>query len=221
MPVFSNELLLRFFKQGEDNLAHERNFIADRYSIPVVSGTSAYTLPDYILSIRRVTYLGTKLDPLPYRDFREVFQSATQQGKPYWYIYNNVGINKIQLFPTPNQNVASVTNVWTTEIATGCIVEYYRSADGATYVLPSYIRRQLLKLYVARQCFAVEGAGQNIKMVKYFDARWTKKKAEWFALLDELYSKPRKLVVGMTVDSGYFPASPVLPINRYGISCDD
>lgn len=221
MPVFSNETILRFFDQGEIDLSRERPFIVDRLSLSIVANTSLYTLPDYVLSIRRITYLGQKLDPLPHRNWREVFQSATQKGKPFWYVYNNVGLNKIQLFPCPNDTIAEVTNVWDTEILTGCIVEYYRVADNISYIIPSALRRQLLKIYVAAQCFAIEGAGQNVKMSKYFNAKWERRKEEFFSLLRELYDKPRKLIVNEIVSSNYFPAAPVLPIAQFGISIEE
>jgi hypothetical protein len=222
MPVFTNETLTRFFNQGEDHISHERPFLVGRLSLDIVANTAVYTLPDYVISIKRITYKGMKLDPLPQRNFREVFQSATQKGRPFWYVYNNVGINKIQLFPCPNESVAdATTNLWDTSIDTSVIMEYYRVTENSTFILPAWIRRQLLKLYVAKQCFSIEGAGQNIKMARYFDARWENKKEEFFSLLRELYEKPRKLMTNEVVSSNYFPAGPVLPIASFGIGVDD
>lgn len=221
MPVFSNETLLRYFNQGEVELSTEKPFLVSRTALAIVSGTSEYTLPEYVVSIRRVTYKGMKLDPLPQRNLREVFQSATQQGRPFWYIYNNVGLNKIKLFPCPNENISAVTDVWDDDIQTGCIVEYYRSSDNDTFIIPEQLRRQLLKLYVAKQCFSMEGAGQNIKMAEYFNKRWEQQKQEFISLIDELYIKPRKLVTNEVVTSNFYPAAPVLPIANFGTSVDD
>ena len=221
MPVFDSATLQRFYYEGEDHVSHEHPFLVGRTSLDIVSGTSTYTLPDYVVSIRRITFLGQMLDPLPSRNFREVFQSGTQQGKPFWYVYNNIGQNKIQLFPCPNQTVPDVTNVWDSEIRTGCIVEYYRVTDNSTYVIPPYLRRQLLKQYVAYKCYAIEGAGQNIKMRDYFKKKWDIKEQEFFDFLDEIHSKPRKLIVGNLIGNKYYPTSPVLPIGTFGIGVDD
>lgn len=222
MPVFDSTLLARFFHEGENTYTDDFPFLVDRYSISIVSGTATYTLPDYVRSIRRVTFLGQKLDPLPRRNQRDVFQAATQQSKPFWYVYNNIGLNKISLFPIPSQTVASVTNPWTaTSIASGCIVEFYRITDNINFVLPDFIKRQLLKQYVAMRAFAVDGHGINLKLVQYFTQRWQLRSNEFNSLLEELHSKPRKLIVNEIVSSNYFPASPVLPISNFGISVDE
>lgn len=221
MPLFTSSDLSRFYSQGENEISSERPLFVDRYSPTIVNLTSNYTLPDYVLSIRRVTWLGWKLDPLPQRNFREVFQSAPQVSQPFWYIYNNVGQNQIQLFPTPNVDLAAGSALWTTDIPNCVIVEFYRATDNATFVLPPYIKRQLLKAYVAKRAYGIDGPGSNVKLQAYFGKKWDQLKLEFYELLDDLYGKPRKLVMNEIVSSNYFPGEPVLPIGQFGVSVDE
>src|SRR6266478_5939486 len=109
MPIFDSTTLARFFHEGENVFSDSTPFLVDRLSLALVSGTSTYGLPDYVRSIKRVTIIGQKLDPLGRRNQRDVFQAATQTGKPFWYVFNNIGLNKISLFPIPSQTYALVT----------------------------------------------------------------------------------------------------------------
>lgn len=224
MPLFSTDNIRRFFDQGERLISSEKDFVYDRVSLEITAGEAYYTLPEYTKSIVRVTYMGNKLDPLPARNFRDVFQSATQQGTPFWYVYNNIGANTIQLFPRPGTSLATIIDVWNTdgtnEWLNACVVEFARIADTTSFYIPLYLRRQLLKYYTAAQCYQIDGSGQNLKLAKYFNERWEFKKTQFENWLDEMHSKPRKLIVSEITSSNYFPAAPILPIDRYGIGVD-
>ncbi len=222
MPVFDSTTLARFYHEGENVFSDSTPFLVDRRALSIVANTSTYVLPDFVRSIRRVTWQGHKLDPLTRRNQRDIFQAADQQSRPFWYVFNNIGLNKISLFPIPNQVLAIPgTDLWkSAAISAGCIVEFYRVTDNINFVLPPYIKRQLLKQYTAMRAFSVDSSGINMKLVDYFTKRWNLRAEEFTGLLDELHSKPRKLVVSDIVGSNYFPASPLLPINRFGISVD-
>src|SRR4051812_33857872 len=99
--LFTSTLVSRLSNEGENDFAVTSPCIVKRISLTITAGTSTYTLPDDVKSIRRITWKGIKLDPLTQRNFRELFQSATQTGKPFWYVFNNVGLNQIQFFPNP------------------------------------------------------------------------------------------------------------------------
>ena len=223
MPLFQSSDLQRFYFQGENEVSSEKPFLVDRVSLATVAGTipAIFTLPDYCVSIRRVTYQAQMLDPLPQRNLREVFQSATQTGKPFWYIYNNVGQNQIQLFPAPGDNLSVLANVWGSDIPNALIVEFYRATDNQTFTIPTYLRRQLLKQYVAMRANQIDGPGYNAKLAKYFGQKWQMKKGEFAEWLDYLYNAPRKLGVNEVIGSNYFPGEPVLPIAQFGISVDE
>lgn len=221
MPNLTNDDYARFVDDGENDFCTEKPFLTDRYSFPIVAGTATYILPDYILSIRRITFLGQKLDPMTARDQREVFQSATQQGLPFWYIFNNIGALKIKLFPTPNQTLAAGVNIWSTDILTSCIVEYYRANDDSTFVIPSWKKRQFLKPYVAKRAAQIDGPTMDLKGVQFYNSLWMNNKAQFAELLDQCYGLARKLVISEIVSSNYFPGEPVLPIDQFGTSVDE
>ena len=220
--LFDASTITRFSQEGEDHFNHDRPCILKRISVNITSGVPLIQLPDDILSIRRLTWKGWKLDPLPHRNFREVFQNATQTGQPFWYVFNQVGQNVIQLFPAPNENLsAGAGNLWASDGILSCfVVEYWGTSDYTTAIIPTYFRRRLLKCFVLRGCFNIEGQGQNLKNVKYFKVRWEFLKKKYSELLDELHNKPRKLVVNGISASYYFPGQPILPIGKFGTSVD-
>lgn len=225
MPLTQSPTIERFWDQGEQEISVECSFLVDRLSLALVAGQSTYILPDYVSSIRRVTHLGWKCDPLPQRNFREVFQSAMQKGKPYWYIYNNIGQNKVSLFPSPDQSLAVVPQPWSSDpvvgSSAGCVVEFYRVTDNQNFILPLWTRRQMLKQYVARRVFAQDGAQGSFKMRDYYIQKWNNFKAQFVEMVEFLYMEPRKLVINEIVSSNYFPGEPVLPINQFGVSVDE
>lgn len=222
MPVISDSTLERYMNQGEIECSIERPFLVKRLSIQSTIGFADYILPDECISIRRILWLGWKMDPLPARNWRDVFQGQNYQvGRPFWYVYNNIGLQTIKLFPAPDQVLDVSTTPWTPSgIENAFVVEYYIASDNSTYVLPPWIKRQLLKLYVAKMVYSNEGPLQSLKLAKYFSAKWDMKKKEFYTLLDALYGEPRKLVTNQIVSNNYFPGSPVLPITRFGISVE-
>lgn len=221
MPLTSSADLERFFLQGENEFSIDKPWIVDRYSIPIVAGIGVYTLPDYITSIRRITWFGIKLDPLPQRNYRDVFQSAPQAGQPFWYIYDNLGLQKIQLFPTPIFDVAAgTTDLWGIDILTCVIVEYYRSSLDPTFVLPTFCRRQFLKNYVAKRVYEKDGNSGNPKLASYYSSKWGALKIQLIGLFEDLTNRPRKLVLGNTINGNTYPGFPILPPDQFGTSVD-
>lgn len=219
--LFQTTTVDRFAAEGEQDFADDARCILARTALSIVANTHTYAVSDRTLSIRRITWKGKKLDPLPQRNFREVFQSATQVGTPFWYVYNNIGLGQIRFFPTPPETIAAVTNdLYGSEIANRVIVDYFRTSNGTTFQIPLYIRRRLLKAYVLQGCFNLQGPGQNLKAAKYYSEKYKTLKDAYIQLLQELHSKPRKLVVNGFTASNFFPAQPILPVSRYGQSVD-
>lgn len=222
MPLFQSSDLARFWNQGENEFSTEKFFLVDRVALPAAVAVDTYTLPDYVISIRRVTFQGWKLDPLPQRNNREVFQGANQEGKPFWYVYNNIGANSIKLVPSPQMALPMGTgNLWSTDIPNCCIVEFYRATDNATFIIIQSLRQQMLKLYAAHRSYLIDGPGMNLKLSQYYLQAWEQAKQEMVELIDDLYSLPRKLMTSEVVSSNYYPGEPVLPINQFGISVDE
>lgn len=222
MSLWPSETITRFSQEAEQNFANEYPCILNRISLTIASGTALYTLPDTVRSIRRISWQGWKLDPLGQRNMREVFQYATQQGKPYWYVFNNIGANTIQFFPIPNASITpSGKDLFSDALATDVIVEYFTLPDFASLTIPSYFRRRLLKPYVLRMCFGIEGAGQNLKNNQYFHGRWDQLKKLYGEWLNTIHGKSRKLCLNGITSNQFFPGQPLLPISRFGIGIDD
>jgi hypothetical protein len=222
MPAISDATLTRIINQGEVEVSVERPFLVKRISPAAVEGQADYVLPEECIDIRRMMWLGWKMDPLPMRNWREVFQGQNyQKGQPFWYVYNNIGLQTVKLFPAPDQNTPVATNPWKPNDVQGSfVVEYYTTSDNLNFVLPDWIKRQLLKIYVSKYVYTIEGPNQSLKLAKYFSDKWDLKKKEFFLLLDALYGSPRKLVLSQIVSNNYFPGSPVLPITKFGISVE-
>ncbi len=217
----SNVTINRLTAEGEGDFASEYPCIITRIAPAVVSGTAIITIPDDVLSIRRITYRGMKLDPLPHRQFRDCFQNSTQEGKPFWYIFNNVAQNTLQLFPTPNENIAaSTSNLYGSEIPNRLIIEYWQATNPTNVFIPSYFRRRLLKSYALYGALHREGQQQNLKASKYYKQRYETLKKQYGLLLNDLHNKPRKLVIVGGTPHYPYPGYPVLPIDRFGISVD-
>lgn len=217
--LFSDATINRFSQEGENAFAVEYPCILTRLALDITTGVAKYSIPDAVTSIRRVTWRGYKLDPLPDRAKRDVFNNATQVGRPFWYVFNNVGLNKLQFFPIPDETiVATQVDLFGAGIRDNVVIEYFQAPNYTTKVIPTFIRKRLLKTYTLRGCFNVEGQGQSLKNAKYWKAKWVFLKDKYGNLLYELHNKPRKLVVNSITASYYFPGSPVLPIDRFGIS---
>lgn len=220
MPAFTTAQITRFKEEAEDQFNLKFNCIVDRYAIPVISGTATYVLPSYIINIRRVTYKGWKLDPLTQRELRTSFLNGTQSGRPYWYIFNNIGQLKIQLMPVPQENVASVTTgLFGSNIINAVIVEHYRTPDYATFILPTFLRRRLVKAFVMKRCFEVDNKGGNLKAAKYWTEKWDALIEMYGNALDDLITKPRNLITAPSANTfGFTPPAPLLPsqyLNAY------
>jgi len=218
VPVFTTTQLNRYTLKAEQSFATEFPCLIDRISLPIVAGTSLYALPDNIINIRRITYRGKKLDPIPHRDLRECLDGSTASGTPTDYVYNNVGQMTIKLFPTPIETLTGLqANLFTPAvIRVECIVEFYTTSDGIDYRLPDYIRRRLLKASVLKQAFLAEGKGQNLKASKYWAGKWDYLKELYGNQVYDQLNAPRRLIANTGGVNRQILAAPVLPLSMQG-----
>lgn len=222
--VFDSATILRFEANGEQAFCSVRPCIIDRIALNIVSGTAKYDLPSSCISIRRVTYKGWKVYPLPHRDLRQSYLSGTQQSRPYWYIFNNIGQTQIQFFPVPSETIAAITtNLYGSEIGNRVIVEYFRIPDQVSFIIPSWFRRQLLKCYINKKCFSIDTKSHANKASEYWNDKFNLLMNVYSELLDDLNNKPRNLVATDSAQRpyGFTPPAPILPVDRYGISVDE
>jgi hypothetical protein len=220
-PIWSNSTITRYKERGEDEFVSAYPCIIARVAPAIVSGASVYTLADAVLNIRRVTWKGKKLNPISLRVFRECGYSEDALGIPREYVFSHTGTNEIRLHPTPNENIAGTSSgLYTTAIATNLVIEYWSAADHSALVIPACIRQRLLKVYVLKQLFKLEGKGKSLKNAKFFSDLWDQLSAEYANILYELNEKPRKLINGGP--STYPPSGrgPLLLPSDFGIGVD-
>lgn len=105
-----SELLLVLWRVGI-YLARETGCMEQSFTTATVTGTSLYTQPGNAIEIFRVTYNGSKLAPLDYREYDSINpNSTTSTGTPAYYIpYNGM----IQLYPVPD--AANTLKIWDRE----------------------------------------------------------------------------------------------------------
>src|SRR5438046_3542154 len=127
MSLFDTATRTRFAQQGEVAFATSYPCILKRTSLAIVQGTHTYQIPNDVLNIKRLTWKGAKLDPLPSRDSRAAFGNLTSTGKPFWYIFNNIGQNLLRLFPVPNESIGlTVGNLYDASVISNYVIlEYY------------------------------------------------------------------------------------------------
>lgn len=225
MSLFNAALLSRFSQEAEDDFAAGCPCIVKRVALDIVAGTDTYSLPDDIHSIRRVTWKGIKVDPMPGKAYKELFQGLTitsSQGQPFWYIYNNIGLKTIRLYPAPNDTLPTVTtDLYGASIRTKCILEYFQMPDYSSAIIPTYFRRRLLKPYVLNRCYSIEGKGINMKAASYYATKYSLLKELYTRLLYTLHGKPRRLIITEpTFRFARSVAPPVLPIAKFGESVE-
>jgi hypothetical protein len=219
-PLFSSATITRFANEAEDIFAREKQCIIERETIAITSGTHTYTLPDYIIDIRKITWKGKKLDPLSFQKLRNNLDMVST-GTPDSYIYDNISASQIRFFPIPNENITSITtDLYGSEILNRVIIEYYRNPDHSIYIIPPFFRRRLLKSYINRCCFSIEGSGQNLKAAKYWDNKWNYLKEQYGNLLEDLINEPRRIIMGGNAFERYVLPTPQLPYEYRGIGVD-
>lgn len=220
MSVWDADTISRFAQQGEDLFAVTHKCIVQRVALSIVANTSEYTLSDSVIDIRKITWLGRRIDPIPFRQWKDDDLPLNSTGRPDGYIYNNIGQQKIKFYPTPDTTIASTSsNLFGSEIANRVIVEYYSTPDYSTIIIPSFIRRRLIKCYVAKMCFSIESKGQNLKAARYFSDKWDHLMERYGQGLQDLINKPRRLIASSTPQNNRIPRPRLNPSN-FGVGVD-
>lgn len=218
MAVWSDADLTRWSEQVEDRFAAEFNCIEKRIAIALVSGTPTYLLGTDVLSIRRITYNGIKIDPLPRRQKTAIFQNYVTVGNPKWYLYNDLMEQKqITIFPTPQTTVTASGNLYGVGIRTGMVMSYWSRPDFSTYIIPTWFRMRVIKAGVMALAYQQEGVRQNLKAAQYWDNKFVRLANRCGAQMQTLMATSRRLTLKGNVRTyGNWPAPPVLPIDQFG-----
>lgn len=231
MSIWSDQQLAQWSQDAIGQLAIEVNCIWCRECVPVTVGVSVITLPNYVRTLRRVTWRGRTLDAENWEELTmlgpaTVFLAANSTGnietslsKPLYYAMHPTNPYDIRFYPTPNESFTSSgePNVYAPQVNTpSCIVDYYREPDttntSPTISIPAYILRRTQKAYVGWKAFASEGRGQDLRAASYYQMKWTFL-IEQFRKINEGAFVGKKYAVedGMlTIDGIRYPR-PMLP----------
>jgi hypothetical protein len=220
---FSGTDITHYSNEGEADFARDYPCIVERISIAIVAGTAIYTLPEYVIDIRKITWNGKRMFPLTHRTYREAFNEISTGAAPEYYVVNNIGQMQIRFFPIPSVNVAELTDdLWGDNIGNCVIVEYFRTPDFIDNLIPDFIRDKILNAYAMKNCYAMDGRLQNLKAAKYWNNQWGFLKNLYGMLLETLINEPRRLIIGPAEDRrGYFIPQPRLPYDMDAIDVDD
>ena len=167
MAIWSDATITRFLSEAEESVARETKCIIKRVALVIVSGTPVYTLPDDLISIRRVTWKGKQIHPVPHLKYIEQNHTSASS-TPLWYIFNQQGRNSLRFYPIPDTAITgTAADLFGASIRTKVIVEYY-ALPSCTETIPVYIRRRILKSYAVSKCFMQEGNGQNYGAAQHY-----------------------------------------------------
>lgn len=231
MPIFSDTLLNQLTSDAELAIVRDTQCLYHRFLLPVVAGTSVYTLPSKVNGVKRITYRGWKLEPVSWEELtilspgtffiNDSNKEETSQSRPFWYALHPTNVSDIRLYPTPaetfNANDPTI-DPYSPDSGPSCIVSCWRNVDTSfidpTAVLPQYIDRRTRKAYVLWKAFEKDGPGQSLTAAKYYEARY-KYLIESFRKINDgsFISKRYALDDGWLSLRGYKYPKPILPSN--------
>lgn len=249
MSIWSTATINRFAAEGEREITLKVPCITKRVALNVRAGTSVYNVPSDVVSIRRLTWKGKKLDPKPFIDITQyplvnpagisgAFDVGSYNGSgffvdssnsiptgqvPYAYFYSGYGENVVKLFPTPSVSVAAVTtDLYGANIPNAVILEYYAFADVTTgsQRVPAYMARRIIKSFVLFKCYSMEGVGQDLNAAARFKSRFEQQLNFFQTVKSGIFVARMRT---RSPEGNYFPTKigrPRLPVN-FGTLVDD
>lgn len=220
MPIWTDEYLQLLQQRAEIELTTDVKCIFHRFSLAVTSGVSTYDLPEGIVSVQRVTWNGTRVNPYDQItaqrfDLHIDPLTETTSGKPYLYLQHNYGWDKIHFWPVPDENItADDSGIWGADIENRVVISCWIVADptGFTQRLPEVVRRRVVKQYVNWKAYMKEGASQDIDAAGYFRSKYEAGKLHIQEVMGNI---PRAIMTQMqpTLQGNPQVARPKLPSN--------
>ena len=239
--LWSDTYISALAQEGEEKISLYVNCIVDRFALGTFEGVPNYTLPDYVIGIRRIIWKGLKIDFLTALQWRQMFPfsggystegafessafsfhafntagkftDTSNMGPPLFYGFQGSNRESLSFFPTPSEGVSiSGGDLYGVGIETDVIVECYRLSD-ETHSIPSFARRQLVKNYVLYKAFAKEGDSQNLKVSNYFKKKFEFGLAVFRQNHNRIFS-PKIRVLEEQIGANYYEMGrPQLPMN--------
>lgn len=224
--IWADSYLDRLRADGEQDMCNRVPCLFHRFAIQITANTSVYTLPVKTSRIRRVTWLGRKLDPITFEDMtlinpNFVYADANNKtdipvsSKPDYYMLHPTNLNDIRFYPCPDTSITiDGANVYGVGTDTNVIISCFRNIDGTNeaFQLPDYIYRRSIKAYVLWKAFAAEGKGQNMAASNYYRSKY-EYYVKMFIKLNEDSFVSKKYSLSSNIMTGPLKARPVLPAN--------
>lgn len=185
--------------------------------------TNVTSVEQYLTGIIRVTWKGHTVHPDFFnRMWNRIWpltpaNSDAQSSRPFVYMRQGFGLNRIKFWPSPNLGVTyDNSNINTQDgIRNNVIVSGWRIADptGATYRIPDYIRERLVRYYALSKAFKKEGKGQNVEAAKFYELLYTRLLEKYKKIVMQLFSSRTACQSNQFPEVGMRPGRPVLPSN--------
>lgn len=237
MSIWSDAQLTQWSTDAEQDIEKRiPSLIYYRFLLNVVQGISVYTLPSFVRTVSRVTWLGRKLDPVNWDELTYLTPATavlnanqpdtvpTVIGRPLYYAKHPTNPYDIRIYPTPNLTLPSNSGLDPyapypeTQTPQACIIACWRNIDSTftdpTSLLPEYIDRRTRKAYVLWKAFAAEGKGQNARASKYYEQLYNFLIEQFIKINQGAYIGKRYAIEDglITIDGFRYPR-PILPSN--------
>lgn len=218
--IFSDDEYIQCAEQVEADFSRMFPSIETRYAFPIVANTSTYSLPSDLISVRRITWNGRRIEPLPARQQRAYFQGTAATGAPMYYLYSEIVASRlIRFFPTPNISVTASGNLYGAGINPGLVMSYWSLPDYTTKIIPVWLRRRVIKAGALAKLYLKEGPGQNLIAAKYYSDKFVAQANMNGQLID--YSAAMMILQDRQQWLFRYPAGPIYPVDQYGIGVDE
>lgn len=226
MPIFSDALLNQLTIDAQQEIDKDLQCLFYRFGMATTIGTSVYLLPSMVRSVKRVVWLGYKLDAVTFQDMMLLspataggFYDNTSNSRPLYYCMHPTNPYDIRFFPTPNISFSGNENPNPyAPTNNGCVISCWRSTDDTfqdpTALLPPYVYRRTVKAFVLWKAFAGEGIGQNLKAAEFYQQKYSFL-IDSFRLINEgcFVSKRYSVEDGALAIESYRYPKPMLPPN--------
>jgi len=202
----------------EQEFCSDHNLIVDRVVLATTKALAMYTIPNYVTSIRRITYRGRQIDPFSGQEqiLSGSTPSAYSQGEPRQYIYSNLGQKVIRFFPTPAEDLDGDGDPWAGAIIREkCIVEFFRVQDSTDEYkqIPSWFKDIVLRDEVVFNLSQMDNQGYDKKAQMRLLQKKKQSKEDLLRIKAKLYSSIPKVMQPTNLLTRNTPMRAQLPWN--------
>lgn len=191
--IWTDDFLNQLAVDAEQQINQDLQCVFWRFFQPVQRGLSVYTLPSFVRSVRRITWLGRGLDAQSWEELQYLTPATvfvapgnpinieSTNSRPLYYALHPTNPYDIRLYPTPDQTfdfpVVTAGDPYSPVLnELHCTISVWRAVDSSlsdpNALLPNYIDRRTRKAYVCWRAFAAEGPGQNLKASRFYKMKY-------------------------------------------------